>query len=201
MWYHRFVATMVLIHILVLWFFLILILSLLSFYLRRQIGGEWCGFMCCIAAATLWCYLVLSWFKFCCCHALIHHSFAAHKSKFWYWFLWLFDWFFYLKAYAENWFYVPWCPTRILALYMYKFYFAGPFKLKNNNTNKPGICLHQIGGDCWTRCFDVSKFKRKAWRPCCWVCVCCLVVWNLLIHSLRWSKFIWIFNLLKRCVF
>jgi len=72
---------------------------------------------------------------------------------------------------------------------------------KNNNTNKPGICLHQIGGDCWTRCFDVSKSKRKAWRPCCWVCVCCLVVWNLLIHSLRWSKFIWIFNLLKRCVF
>ena len=25
---------------------------------------------------------------------------------------------------------------------------------------------------CWTRCFDVSKSKRKAWRPCCWVCVC-----------------------------
>jgi len=31
--------------------------------------------------------------------------------------------------------------------------------------------------------------------------VCCLVVWNLLIHSLRWSKFIWIFNLLKIWVF
>jgi len=54
---------------------------------------------------------------------------------------------------------------------------------------------------CWTRYFDLSKSKRKAWRPCCWACVCCLVVWNLLIHSLRWSKFIWIFNLLKRCVF
>jgi len=59
-----------------------LFLSLLSFYLRRQIGGELCGFMCCNVAATLWCYLVLSWFKFCCCHALIHHSSAAHKSHF-----------------------------------------------------------------------------------------------------------------------
>ena len=29
------------------------------------------------------CYtLVLSWFKFCSCHALIHHSSAAHKSHF-----------------------------------------------------------------------------------------------------------------------
>ena len=31
-------------------------------------------------------------------------------------------------------------------------------------------CL--VGKACWTRCFDVSKSKRKAWRPCCWVCVC-----------------------------
>jgi len=54
---------------------------------------------------------------------------------------------------------------------------------------------------CWTRFFDVSKSKRNSWRPCCWMCVCCLVVWNLLIHSLRWCKFIWIFNLLKRWVF
>ena len=81
-WYHRFVAAMVLLHILILWFFLILILSILSFYLRRQIGGEWCGFMCCIVVDTLWRYLVLSWFKFCCCHAFIHHSSAAHKSPF-----------------------------------------------------------------------------------------------------------------------
>ena len=44
--------------------------------------GEWCGFMCCNAAATLWCYLVLSWFKFYCYHALIHHSSVAHKSHF-----------------------------------------------------------------------------------------------------------------------
>jgi len=79
-------------------------LSLFSFYLRREIGGEWCGFMCCVAAATLWCYLVLSWFKFYCCRALIHHSSAAHKSIFWHWFLWFFDCFFCLKAYAENWF-------------------------------------------------------------------------------------------------
>ena len=61
---------------------ILLFVSLLSFYLRRQIGGEWCGFMCCVAAATLWCYLVLSWFKFCCRYALIHHSSAAHKSLF-----------------------------------------------------------------------------------------------------------------------
>jgi len=60
--------------------------------------------------------------------------------------------------------------------------------------------IEPSGCACWIRCFDVSKSKRKAWRPCCWVCVCCLVVWNLLIHSLRWSKFIWIFNLLKRWV-
>ena len=63
-------------------FFLILILSLLSFYLRRQIGGEWFDFMCCSVAATLWCYLVLSWFKLCCCHALIHQSSVVHKSHF-----------------------------------------------------------------------------------------------------------------------
>ena len=31
------------------------------------------------------------------------------------------------------------------------------------------------------------------------VCVCCLVVWNLLIHSLRWSKFIWILCWTKWC--
>jgi len=35
---------------------ILLFVSLLSFYLRRQIGGEWCGFMCCSVAATLWCY-------------------------------------------------------------------------------------------------------------------------------------------------
>jgi len=61
---------------------ILLFVSLLSFYLRRQIRGEWCGFMCCVAADTLWCYLVLSWFKFCCFHALIHHSSAIHKSHF-----------------------------------------------------------------------------------------------------------------------
>jgi len=61
---------------------ILLFVSLLSFYLRRQIGGEWCGFMCCVAAAALRCYLVLSWFKFCCCHALIRHSSAAYKSHF-----------------------------------------------------------------------------------------------------------------------
>ena len=49
---------------------ILLFVSLLSFYLWRQIGGEWCGFMCCVVVATLWCYLFLSWFKFCCCHAL-----------------------------------------------------------------------------------------------------------------------------------
>ena len=59
------------------------------------------------------------------------------------------------------------------------------------------VLLQCLGGICWTRCFDVSKSKRKDWRPWCWVCVCCLLVWNLLIHSLRWSKFIWILNLLK----
>ena len=60
----------------------IMFLPLLSFYLWRQIRGEWCGFMCCSAAATLWCYLDLSRFKFCCCHALIPHSSVAHKSHF-----------------------------------------------------------------------------------------------------------------------
>ena len=29
---------------------IMLFVSLLSFYLRRQIGGEWCGFKCCGAA-------------------------------------------------------------------------------------------------------------------------------------------------------
>jgi len=138
---------MVLLHILVLWFFLILILSLLSFYLRRQIGGEWCGFMCCIVVATLWCYLVLSWFKLCCYHALIHHKFCCTQVSFWHWFLWLFDWFFCLKAYAENWFVC----LGILLVYLLcictNYVFAGSIKFKNNNTNKPEICLHQIGGD------------------------------------------------------
>jgi len=161
-------------------------LSLLPFYLWRQIGGEWSGFMCCIIVATLWCYLVLSRFKFCCCHALIHHSSAAHNTMFGTGFLV----FFANGSCKKLYLCVPWYPGGILAFYMQKFCFAEPFKFKNNNTNKPGICLHQLGGDCWTRCFDVSKSKRKAWRPCCWVCVCCLVVWNLLIHSLRWSKFI-----------
>jgi len=61
---------------------ILLFVSLLSFYLRRQIGGELCGFMCCVVAATLWGYLVLSWFEFCCYNALIHPTYAAHKSHF-----------------------------------------------------------------------------------------------------------------------
>jgi len=104
--------------------------------------------MCCVAAATLWCCLVLSRFKFCCCHALIHHNSVAHKSHFGTGFYGYLIVFFCLKAYAENWFCVPWYPAGILALYMHKFCIAGPFKFKNNNTNKPEICLHQIGGDC-----------------------------------------------------
>ena len=172
---------------------ILLSVSLVSFYLRRQIGGEWCGFMCCGVADTLWCYLVLSWFKFCCCHVIIHHSSAAHKSHFGTGFYGYFT-VFLLKGL---------CRKLVLCALVSCWYTCLVYaqKFKNNNTNKQGICLHQIGGDCWTRCVDVSKSKRKAWRPCCWVCVCCLVVWNLLIHSLRWSKFIWIFNLLKICVF
>ena len=56
-----------------------------------------------------------------------------------------------------------------------KILFCRTFQVQNSNTNKPGICLHQIGRDCWTRCFDVSKSKRKAWRPCCGVCDKCLI--------------------------
>ena len=63
------------------------------------------------------------------------------------------------------------------------------------------IITSNLSTMCWTRCFDISKSKWKAWRPCCWVWVCCLVVWNLLIHSLRWSKLNWIFKILKRWVF
>jgi len=54
---------------------------------------------------------------------------------------------------------------------------------------------------CWIRCFDVSKSVWKAWRLCCYVCVCCLVVFNMLIHSLKWSKLIWIFISFERNIF
>jgi len=36
-------------------------------------------------------------------------------------------------------------PSAILVLYGVQFYFAGPHKFKNYNTNKPRIFLHQIG--------------------------------------------------------
>jgi len=77
----------------------------------------------------------MMWFYvlYCCCYTMVFYN---TQVSFWHWFLWLFDWFFCLKAYAENWFCVPWYPAGILALYMHKFCFAGPFKLKNNNTNK-----------------------------------------------------------------
>ena len=48
---------------------------------------------------------------------------------------------------------VLWCKWNqdIIALwYMHNFCFAGAFKFKQDNTSKPGIYLHQIGGDCWT---------------------------------------------------
>ena len=40
---------------------------------------------------------------------------------------------------------------------------------------------------CWTRCFDVSKSKRKAWRPCCCVCVLssCLKLVNSLLKMIQ----------------
>ena len=39
-------------------------------------------------------------------------------------------------------------PVAMYAWYMHNFCFAGPIKFKHYNTSKPGICLHQIGGDC-----------------------------------------------------
>ena len=44
-----------------------------------------------------------------------------------------------------------WCCLNlgcIAILYMHNCCFAGAFKFKQDNTSKPGICLHQIGGDC-----------------------------------------------------
>jgi len=61
---------------------ILLFVSLLSFYLRRQIEGEWCGFMCCIAAATLWCYLVFHGLNSVVAMLLFTISSAAQKSHF-----------------------------------------------------------------------------------------------------------------------
>ena len=61
-------------------------------------------------------------------------------------------------------FFIPGFLVVMYALYVHIFYFAGSIKFKKDNTSKPRICLHQIGGDCWTRCFDVSKSKWNAWR-------------------------------------
>jgi len=37
----------------------------------------------------------------------------------------------------------------MIALVLHAFScFAGTMKFKQNNTSKPEICLHQIGGDC-----------------------------------------------------
>jgi len=48
---------------------------------------------------------------------------------------------------------------------------------------------------------DISvKLIPQAWRPCYWLCVC-LVVFELSIHSLRWSKVNWILILLKNMSF
>ena len=60
----------------------------------------------------------------CCCYTmglsgfimvwilLLQCSYSPYlcctQVSFWHWLLWLFDWFFCLKAYAENWFCVPW---------------------------------------------------------------------------------------------
>jgi len=52
----------------------------------------------------------------------------------------------------------------ICVLYVHDFCFVGSIKLKNDNTSKLGICLHKIGGHCWTSCFDVSKSKWNALR-------------------------------------
>jgi len=64
-------------------------------------------------------------------------------------------------------------PVVILALYGIQFSFARPLKFKNYNTKKPGICLHQIGGDCWSRCLMPPNLCGRR-EETTTMCVCML---------------------------
>ena len=69
-------------------------------------------------------------------------------------------------------------------------------------------CVHfpiQNKKYCFSRCYQVCLLNKmfrclqiqvESLKTLLLLCMC-VVVWNLLMHSLRWSKFIWIFNLLK----
>ena len=73
-------------------------------------------------------------------------------------------------------------------LYLKILCLADIVKLKQNIPRKPRISLHQIGGDCWTWSFDVSKSMKFAWGL-----GCCLWAWVLgrlefFNPLLTWSK-------------
>ena len=192
---------MVMLHILVLWFFLILFLSLLSFYLRRQIRGEWCG-LCVVLLLLL--HSDVIWFyhglnsaaaMLLIIIALLHTSLILALVFMVVWLVFL------LKGLCRKLVLCALVSCWYTCFVYAQILFCMIFQVQKQQHKQTRDLSSSNRGRFWTRCFDVSKSKRKAWRPCCWVCVCCLVVWNLLIHSLRSSNFTWIFNLLKRLVF
>ena len=75
-------------------------------------------------------------------------------------------------------------PATTHAFYVYKLCFAGPLKFKNYNTNKPRVCLHQIGEIVEQDALMPPNLCEKL-EDSVDVYVCCLVVFNLLIHFLK----------------
>jgi len=75
-------------------------------------------------------------------------------------------------------------PAGILVLYAIQFCFAGSFKFKNYNTSKPEICLHQTG-EIVEQGVLMSPNPSGKLEDLAASCVCCLIVFEMLIHSLR----------------
>ena len=72
----------------------------------------------------------------------------------------------------------------ILSLTGIQLCFAGALKFKIYNTNKPRICLHQIGEIVEQGALMPPNMCRRLEEPAV-VFVCCLVALELLIHTLH----------------
>ena len=164
-----------------------------SFYLWRQIGGNWCGFMCCIAAATLWFYHGLNFAIVMLLFTIVflHTSLILVLVFMVIWMVFL------LKGLCRK---LVLCGlvSRWYTCFVYaQILFCRTFQVKKKqhkqtrdlSSSNRGRLLNKM---LW--CLQIQEESLKTLL----LGVFCLVVWNLLIHSLRWSKFIWIFNLLKR---
>ena len=133
----------------------------------------WFG-LCVVSSATkLWTFcrtIGLYDFKFCWCMPI--YTCGENGLVFW---------FFCSKVYAKNWIKC----ALISCCYIYSIFASNLFcrcwiKFKTRQHKQPGICLHQIGGDCWTR----ALMSANPWR----------LVEDLVVACVCWFWVVWICN-------